>query len=92
MEHLWWVIATVVLAGYSALIWAWGWWKGSEWGYRQPRNVRRTDLTQTSIEPERNGQRITRGPNEATTRQRKTFSAKRRGGTEAHMSQPRKNW
>lgn len=53
--------------------------------------ARRTDLAQTAIEPERDGQRVTRNPDSESHR-RKTFSTKRRGSTEAHMSQPRKFW
>ncbi len=53
--------------------------------------IRRTDLTQTRVEPDRDGQRVTRNPDSESHR-RKTFSTKRRGSTEAHMSQPRKFW
>ena len=58
--------------------------------WQQP-TIRRTDLTQIVIEPERDGQRVTRNPDSESHR-RKTFSTKRRGSTEAHMSQPRKFW
>ncbi len=57
---------------------------------QQPPNPR-TAHAHPAIAPARDGQRVTRNPDSESHR-RKTFSAKRRGSTEAHMSQPRKFW
>ena len=87
----WASIVIGVCGGAIALGSAWAVDK-TKWMRRQQQPpIRRTDLTQTAIEPERDGQRVTRNPDSESHR-RKTFSAKRRGSTEAHMSQPRKFW
>ena len=87
----WASVAIGVCGGAIAVGIAWAVDK-TKWMRRgQQPTIRRTDLTQTVIEPERDGQRVTRNPDFESHR-RKTFSAKRRGSTEAHMSQPRKFW
>ena len=87
----WASIVIGALGGAIAVGSAWAVDKTKGMRRQQQPPIRRTDLTQTVIEPDRDGQRVTRSPNSESHR-RKTFSTKRRGGTEAHMSQPRKFW
>ncbi len=86
-----WVSVVIgVLSGAICVGVAWAIDKTRWERHRRP-VARPTDLAQTAIEPERDGQRVTRNPDSESHR-RKTFSAKRRGSTQAHMSQPRKFW
>ncbi|QPL15055.1 membrane protein [Microbacterium phage Haunter] len=95
MDDWFWALVVGVLGGAIAVGSAWAVDKTKWERHRRP-VARPTDLTQTRIDPERNGQRVerfvdARNPDSESHR-RKTFSKKRRGGTEAHMSQPRKFW
>lgn len=85
----WLALSVGVLGGAIVVGSAWAVDK-TKYMRRQP-TIRRTVLAQTAIEPDRDGQHATRNPDSESHR-RKTFSKKRRGGTEAHFSQPRKNW
>lgn len=79
-----------VLGGGIAVGSAWAVDKTKWERHRRP-VARPTQLTQTVIDPDRDGQHATRNQDSESHR-RKQFSTKRRGATEAHMSQPRKNW
>ncbi|QLF84523.1 hypothetical protein SEA_RIE18_41 [Microbacterium phage Rie18] len=90
MDDWFWALVVGVLGGAIAVGSAWAVDKTKWERHRRP-VARPTALAQTTIEPDRDGQHATRNPDSESHR-RKTFSAKRRGGTEAHMSQPRKFW